>query len=73
MAVRFGMDDAEALRAVTSYPAEILGIDDRKVRLSAEKMRISLSGVIIHLIFMRKQNMFLLKENRNVKKTKELD
>ena len=44
-----------------------------KVRLSAEKMRISLSGVIIHLIFMRKQNMFLLKENRNVKKAKELD
>ena len=72
MAVRFGMDDAEALRAVTSYPAEILGIDDRKGALVSGKDA-DLSGVIIHLIFMRKQNMFLLKENRNVKKAKELD
>jgi imidazolonepropionase-like amidohydrolase len=37
MAVRFGMDDAEALRAVTSYPAEILGIDDRKGALVSGK------------------------------------
>ena len=37
MAVRFGMDDAEALRAVTSYPAEILGIDDRKGTLVSGK------------------------------------
>ncbi len=37
MAVRFGMDDAEALRAVTSYPAEILGIDDRKGALVGGK------------------------------------
>ena len=37
MAVRFGMDDAEALRAVTSYPAEILGIDDRKGVLASGK------------------------------------
>lgn len=37
MAVRFGMDENEALRAVTSYPAEILRIQDKKGSLVCGK------------------------------------
>jgi imidazolonepropionase-like amidohydrolase len=28
-AVRYGMDEEEAFRAITIYPAKLLGIDDR--------------------------------------------
>lgn len=33
--VRYGLDELEALKAVTLNPAEVLGIDDRKGRLKA--------------------------------------
>ena len=73
MAVRFGMDDAEALRAVTSYPAEILGIDDRKGALvsgkDADLVIWSHHPFDIHA----KAEHVFIEENRNVKKTKKLD
>lgn len=35
LAVRFGMDELEALKAITRNPAEVMGIDDRKGQLKA--------------------------------------